>query len=739
MRLRGSVEDVVFRNSENGYCVVVVGCENELVTAVGIFPPIVGGEMLEMEGEYVNNSRFGQQFSANKINVIQPTSKESIFKYLSSGLFKGIGEVTAHLMVETFGDNTLNVIENEPSKLSKIKGIPSKKALALSQTLKELKEMQATILYLQGYEVGLNLAIKIYKKYEDKTKNIVEKNPYRLIDDIDGVGFITADKIAVSLGFERDSFFRVSAAITYCLTDGANKSGHTYLPKNELCYEVGKLLGFDGEDFFVKVNNAIDDSVIVGKVVVLEKDNETIVMQNKSFLTEMSIASRIVEMNCQGVEVLADIDTDIAVYEKINSITLHSGQIKAIKNCIAYGVNVITGGPGTGKTTIIKCILQILKDKGLSVCLCAPTGRASKRLSEATGEDAKTIHRMLDLNYKEDGKGYFTYNENTRLDAEVIIVDEVSMCDEYVFSSLIKAIKRGGRLIMVGDKDQLPSVGAGNVLSDIISCGCIQINFLTQIYRQGEDSQIIVNAHLINQGKMPLINNKSRDFFFDNQSSQDVMLKNIVDMVMTRLPKFAGVKSKDIQVLCPMKKGIVGVENVNLVLQEALNPLVDKHRQIVIGNVSLRVGDKVIHTVNNYQLEWKNTLDNLAGTGVFNGDIGEIIDIDTKEPSLAVRFEDGREAKYKQSEFEQISLAYAISIHKSQGSEFEVALIAVAGGNYMIMTRNLIYTAVTRAKKMVVIVGNSDSLQKMVSNNYTAKRYSMLAEFIKEKQNILEI
>ncbi|MEG1608783.1 MAG: AAA family ATPase, partial [Clostridia bacterium] len=394
--------------------------------------------------------------------------------------------------------------------------------------------------------------------------------------------------------------------------------------------------------------------------------------------------------------------------------------------------------PGTGKTTIIKCILQILKDKGLNVILCAPTGRASKRLSEATGEDAKTIHRMLDLNYKEDGKGYFTYNENTRLDADIIIVDEVSMCDEYVFNSLIKSIKRGGRLIMVGDKDQLPSVGAGNVLADIINSQCVQINYLTQIYRQGEDSQIITNAHLINEGKMPILNNKSKDFFFDNQNSQDVMLQNIVDMVMTRLPKFAGVTSRDIQVLCPMKKGIVGVENVNITLQNALNPLSEKHHQITVGNTNFRVGDRVIHTVNNYQMEWTNEADNSAGTGVFNGDIGEIAEVDTRELSLSVLFEDGRKAKYKQADFDQIALAYAISIHKSQGSEFEIALIAVAGGNYMIMTRNLIYTAVTRAKKMVVIVGNSDSLQKMIANNYTAKRYSMLADFIKEKQNIVK-
>lgn len=733
MKIRGSVEDVVFRNAENGYSVVYLDCGQELVTAVGIFPPLGEGETLELEGEFKENNKFGNQFVAKQVKFIQPTSVDAIYKYLSSGLFKGIGESTAQNIIDEFGDKTLDIIEFDCAKLVKVKGVSMKKALAISETLKSLKQMQATILYLQQYEVGLNLAIKIYKAYESKTKNIITKNPYQLIDDVPGVGFITADKIALKLGFDSDCRFRISAAINYCLYNSGIKNGHTYLPKHLLCAEVSKLVGFDDEAFINKVYSVIDDNVVMGKVVVLTKDNQEIVMSNAAFLTEQSIAAKIVEMNNLGCEILTDIDRDISEFERVNNITLHEGQNEAIKNCINYGVNVITGGPGTGKTTIIKCIINILKEKKLVVCLCAPTGRAAKRLSEATGEQAKTIHRLLDLSFKEDGKGYFTYNENTMLDGDVIIVDEVSMCDEYVFNSLIKAIKKGGRLIMVGDKDQLPSVGAGNILADIIGCGKVKINYLSQIYRQSNDSQIITNAHLINQGKMPIFNNKSKDFFFDNQSESKIILQNTVDMVTKRLPKFANISPKDIQVLCPMKKGVAGVENVNNVLQDTLNPLVDRRNQITVGENNFRVGDKVIHTVNNYQMEWKNQQENLAGVGVFNGDIGEVVEVDIKIPSLTVLFEDGRQAVYRGSDFEQINLAYAISIHKAQGSEFEVALIAIAGGNYMIMTKNLLYTAVTRAKKMVVLVGSEESIKKMVSNNFTVKRFTMLSNFICEK------
>lgn len=733
MEIKGIIEDIVFRNVENGYSVIMVDSSGVLITAVGIFPPVVEGEMVVMQGNMTTNSRFGDQFSANSITIVQPNTKDSIYKYLSSGLFKGIGASTASQIVETYGDKSLEVIEFEPAKLANIKGISLKKALACSDAIKNLKQMQSTILYLQNYDIGLNFAIKIYKAYEGATRSIIEKNPYQMVDDIDGVGFITADRIADKLGFDKKSRFRITAGITYCLIEIAGKNGHTYMPKTQLCREMGKLMGHEDDEFYERIAQVIDDNVVMGKVVILENNGQEAVMLTKSFLTEKSIAVKIVDMLKETTNIMLDIGQDIIMYQKINNIELHESQVQAIENCVAYGVNIITGGPGTGKTTIIKCIIDLLASKGLKVCLCAPTGRASKRLSQATGENAKTIHRLLDLSFKEDGKGYFTYNESTKLQEDVIIVDEVSMCDEYVFSSLIKAIKKGGRLIMVGDKDQLPSVGAGNILNDLIVSQCVPINYLTHIYRQSEDSSIVTNAHLINSGKMPILDNKSLDFFFDNQQSQNNILSSISTMVTTRLPKFTGLKSKDIQVLCPMKKGVAGVENVNIVLQDVLNPQSSSKKQLKVGVNVFREGDKVIQLVNNYQKEWVNMHEKTAGVGVFNGEIGEISEINTVDTCVTILFEDGKSAKYGTDTLDEFSLAYAISVHKAQGSEFDIVVLAITGGNYMIMTKNLLYTAVTRAKKTVVIVGDVESLEKMIANNFTVKRWTMLAEFIKEE------
>ncbi|MEG2413812.1 MAG: ATP-dependent RecD-like DNA helicase [Clostridia bacterium] len=736
MQLEGSVEEIIFRNDENGYSVLVVDCNNELVTAVGIFPPLGSGETLQMQGEWLENKRFGQQFSVEKVKVVQPNSEETIIKYLSSGLFKGVGEHTAAGIVEMFGLETLDIIEFQPIKLSKIKGISTNKAMLIGETFKELKDMQAVIMYLQNYDIGLNLAIKIYRVYGKSAGNILETNPYKLVDEIDGVGFVTADQLAVKIGIKSDSKFRVSSGICYALRETASMNGNTYLPKEKLFGEVSKLLKLNLDEYADLLNDCVAECVVQGKIVEIKNGEEKRIMLSKFYNTEMAIALKLIRMikNCDNISL--NLDVELTEYEKINKIQLHESQKKAIENCISYGVNVITGGPGTGKTTIIKCIMEILTALGKKVCLCAPTGRASKRLAEATGETAKTIHRMLDLDFK-DGKGFFTYNESSKLDADIVIVDEVSMCDEYVFNALISAIPTGGRLIMVGDKDQLPSVGAGNVLADVIASGLVSVNCLTRIYRQGDESTIIENAHKINHGEMPILDNKSADFFFDNQVEQGGILKNTIDMVTSRIPKFANVKSSDIQVLCPMKKGLAGVENMNVQLQDALNPLAPDKPQITIGsNGIFRKGDKVIHMVNNYQMEWLNKLDNSAGAGVFNGDIGYIVDVFPREPSLVVEFEDGKVAKYAQSDFEQLALAYAISIHKSQGSEFSVALIAIAGGSYMIMTRNLLYTAVTRAKNMVVIVGNRDSVEKMVKNNFTEKRYSMLADMLQMQSKL---
>lgn len=728
--VKGYVEEIIFRNIDNGYCVLLINAGNNLVTAVGVFPPVEEGEYLEMQGEHVVNNKFGEQFNVSECKIVQPDSVESIYRYLSSGLFYGVGEVTAKNIVNTFGARALEYIEKDPVKLSQVKGLSLKKAMAINEAFIVHKEQQATILYLQNFDISLNLALKIYKTYGDGTKRIIEKNPYQMVEDVDGVGFITADKIALKMGFDQYSRFRITAGIGHVLQEGASKNGHTYLERREVVSEVCRLLKMNEEEYRYMVDGIILDNVVMGKIVIIEEDGEECVMLTRMYENENGIARCLADMLVSAEEIDLNIDADIDEYQKSKDITLHENQIEAIKNCVKYGVNVITGGPGTGKTTIINCILTILKKQYMRTVLCAPTGRASKRLAEATGEDAKTIHRLLDLDFT-GGKGHFTYNEDTKLDADVVVVDEVSMCDEYVFYALIRAIKRGGRLILVGDKDQLPSVGAGNILSDIIASGLVPVNYLTYIYRQSDDSLIISNAHKVNEGKMPTIDNKSKDFFVDAQTDTADMLKNCIDLVTKRLPSFSKLAPKDIQVLCPMKKGVIGVENINIEMQKALNPPDSSKGELRAGANIFRVGDKVIHTVNNYQMEWLSP-DGLSGTGVFNGDIGYIKEVNKSAPSLRVEFDDGKIATYKQENLDEIALAYAISIHKSQGSEFPAVIIMVSGGNPFLMTRNLLYTAITRAKQIVVIEGSKESLAKMVKNDYTAKRNTLLTQFLKE-------
>lgn len=728
--VKGYVEEIIFRNIDNGYCVLLINAGNNLVTAVGVFPPVEEGEYLEMQGEHVVNNKFGEQFNVSECKIVQPDSVESIYRYLSSGLFYGVGEVTAKNIVNTFGARALEYIEKDPVKLSQVKGLSLKKAMAINEAFIVHKEQQATILYLQNFDISLNLALKIYKTYGDGTKRIIEKKPYQMVEDVDGVGFITADKIALKMGFDQYSRFRITAGIGHVLQEGASKNGHTYLERREVVSEVCRLLKMNEEEYRYMVDGIILDNVVMGKIVIIEEGGEECVMLTRMYENENGIARCLADMLVSAEEIDLNIDADIDEYQKGKGITLHENQIEAIKNCVKYGVNVITGGPGTGKTTIINCILTILKKQYMRTVLCAPTGRASKRLAEATGEDAKTIHRLLDLDFT-GGKGHFTYNEDTKLDADVVVVDEVSMCDEYVFYALIRAIKRGGRLILVGDKDQLPSVGAGNILSDIIASGLVPVNYLTYIYRQSDDSLIISNAHKVNEGKMPTIDNKSKDFFVDAQTDTADMLKNCIDLVTKRLPSFSKLAPKDIQVLCPMKKGVIGVENINIEMQKALNPPDSSKGELRAGANIFRVGDKVIHTVNNYQMEWLSS-DGLSGSGVFNGDIGYIIEVNKSAPSLKVEFDDGKIATYKQENLDEIALAYAISIHKSQGSEFPAVIIMVSGGNPFLMTRNLLYTAITRAKQIVVIEGSKESLAKMVKNDYTAKRNTLLTQFLKE-------
>lgn len=732
MIISGDVEKIIFRNEDNGYTVVDLRSSGDYVTAVGVFPEIYEGMRLELSGDYKYHTRHGLQFLAESVKVVEPDGAAAIEKFLKSGIFKGVGEVTARNIVERFGERTLDVMKSSPEKLAEVKGISAKKAAEICATLREHGEMQDTLVYLQRFDVSLNLALKIYKTYGARTEEVIKTNPYQLISDVERVGFQTADKIAQEVGITKDSDFRIRAGIIYTLKEASNKSGHTALPDDILKKELLSLLGFD-ETYLEKVGCNIEDLIFLAEIKDYVVDNARFYMLYKSYLTEKTIARRLALLEAAHGGIEVDFSEQIDKFEEMSGIKLHEKQREAVSNSLNSGVHVITGGPGTGKTTIIKCILHVLKFLKLSYQLCAPTGRAAKRMGEATGEEAKTIHRLLDLDFK-DGKGYFTYNENTKIPADVVIVDEVSMVDEYVFSSLVKALQDGATLILVGDKDQLASVGAGNVLADVIASGLFKITYLDKIYRQSDGSMIIENAHLINHGKMPVLDNRAKDFFFVDKSDPTEVKAEVEALVTTRLPKYLKCEQTDVQVLCPMKKGVAGVISLNAAIRDSLNPKKDSADDIKCGEYTFREGDKIMQTVNNYEQEWFEEVDGRIkrGAGVFNGDTGFIESIDRQNMKFNVRFDDNKVSEYSLSDIDQIIPAYAVSVHKSQGSEFKAVVVALSQGNYFIMTRNLLYTAVTRAKDLCVIVGAEDVVKRMVRNNYTAKRYTLLTRFLTE-------
>ncbi len=734
MLIKGEVLSLIFRNADNGYTVFDLRCSGEVITAVGIFPEIYEGAEVELCGDYKFHSRHGLQFLADSGSILPPTDVVNIEKFLKSGLFRGVGAITAGLIVKQFGSKSLEVIEKQPERLAEIRGISLRRAIEISESYCAQREMQDTLLYLQHFEISINLAIKIYKKYGASTQRLIQENPYRLIDDIDRVGFLTADKIALEMGIEKDSDFRIRAGILYVLKEASLKGGHTYLPQEILIKQVIQILGFKNEQLD-KVNAKLEDMLFLSEIKDFALPQHRAIMMYKSYQTEKSIAKRLIRLNLSHSAPQYDFNNEIDVFEKTFNIKLHENQREAVNASLLSGVHIITGGPGTGKTTIIKCLIFVLQNLSRTYCLCAPTGRAAKRMSEATGEGAKTIHRLLDLDFK-NGEGHFTYNDTTQLPADVIICDEVSMVDEYVFNSLLKAIQDGSSIILVGDKDQLASVGAGNVLSDLIECKQFNVTYLTQIYRQTEDSLIITNAHRINNGEMPLLDNQSKDFFFVEKENPFDILEAAQSMCTARLPKYLNVDSNEIQVLSPMKKGVAGVINLNKQLRDSLNKTVVIGEDLRSGEYTFRVGDKVMQNVNNYELEWKqfSNIGYECGRGVFNGDIGYITYINHQNMSFTIRFEDDKVAEYSFGDVDQIIPAYAISVHKSQGSEFEAVVITLTKGNFFIMTRNLLYTAVTRAKRMVVIIGTQEILFNMVKNNYTAKRYSLLKELILEEQ-----
>lgn len=731
MALTGTIEDIVYRNEENGYTVARLEKDDSVVTVVGKFIDVQVGAEVKLEGKY-EKTKYGVQYTFESYEMSVPQSMEGLEKYLGSGLIRGVGPVTARKIVEHFGADTLDVLEYAPQKLQQVSGISEKKAIEIGFSFKEHREVQNTIILLQGYNITTNMALKIYNVYHEKTADIIKNNPYKLVEDIDGIGFATADKIAQNAGLPQDSTFRIRAGLIYVLKTSCEKNGNTYLPKVMLLEEAAKALELVLEDYQEKFQQAFDSLCVDRTAVTTWVDNTEIVMLSKYYYYENSIAQKLVWLaNCQE-EGKFDVDEEIASYESKNNISLHEEQKNAINGAINNGVFVITGGPGTGKTTIIKCILEILTAQQKTVSLVAPTGRAAKRMSDSTGREAKTIHRLLEVNVIQSNESFFVHNESNPLKTDVVIVDEVSMVDAALMCALLKAMPRDCKLILVGDKDQLPSVGAGNVLADILESGVISYCMLTKIFRQGEKSLIITNAHLINEGKMPLIDNTSMDFFFDSKNDPEVIKDTILELVTTRLPKFLGVDPQTIQVLAPLKAGVCGIENLNKVLQERINPPSSGKRQVEFGRTIFREGDKVMQMSNNYDLEWKKhgRYADETGKGVFNGDIGIVSTIDPNTSEVVVEFEDGRICLYTRPDLIDLSLSYAITIHKSQGSEFDTVIIPAIAGPSIILTRNLIYTAVTRAKKMVVIVGEKLYLKRMVSNKYTATRFTLLKKLL---------
>lgn len=736
MLIEGAVEEIIFRNDANGYTVFYFEHSDMHTVCVGKFLQISVGAHLKLEGNFVTNAKYGEQFQVDSFETLYPTSKEGIRKYLGSGLIKGVGPVTAKAIVDVFKEDTLNVIEFAPKELANVRGISERKAEMIGEAFRELKHLQNTVIFLQGYGLTVNMAIKIFEVYQNKTVEIIKENPYKLVEDVEGIGFATADKIARSLGIDRRSEFRIRAGFLYCLTDASEKNGHTYLPKEDLFKNVSKLLEIEEDESFKKVLEDLIFDRTVTNTFIFPHDA---VMLTKYFYYERSIADKLALLCCSLTNTELNVDNEIKHFEEVNKITFHPDQKKAIINAVNSGVSIITGGPGTGKTTIVKCIIELLEAQRKKILLTAPTGRAAKKLSEATERDARTIHRALQVDFRSKR---FIFNEQNPLPYNVIIVDEVSMVDVPLMCNLLKAVARDTKLIFVGDKDQLPSVGAGNVLEDMLTSGVISVAELTQIYRQSEKSLIISNAHKINEGEMPEIDNKSQDFFFDSKVELEDIKTTIVNMVTTRIPKFNGIDSIKIQVLAPLKAGVCGIENLNRELQAKLNPPKNFRKELTVGQTIFREGDKVMQMSNNYDLEWTRQVGLYTenGAGVFNGDIGYIHSIDVQTGEVEIWFEDGRECIYPRTELSQLSLAYAITIHKSQGSEFDVVIIPIISGPSLILNRNLIYTAVTRAKKMVVLVGEKKNLKRMIGNKFILKRHTALKKLLIDaykKANIL--
>ena len=730
-KLAGYVEHIIYRNTDNGYTVLNLVSGEDEITCVGIFSTIAEGENIEATGDYTDHPTYGTQFKVVSFEEKAPEDQEAIERYLGSGAIKGIGLAMAARIVRRFKEDTFRIIEEEPERLVEVKGISERKAMEIASQVNEKRDLRQAMIFLQQFGITMNLAVKIYNKYGQEVYGILKENPYRLADDIEGVGFRTADDIAAKAGIRTDSDFRVRSGILYTLLQ-ASGEGHTFLPQEELTAKTSELLGID-KDIIEK--NYMDLS-IDRKIIMKQSGDQVQIYSSSFYYMEANTATMLRELDITYDVADAEIEQRIHNIEKQTGMQLDEHQVQAVKEAVRNGLLIITGGPGTGKTTTINTIIRYFEIEGMDIFLAAPTGRAAKRMSETTGFEARTIHRMLELNGGMEGSAGFERNETNPLETDVVIIDEMSMVDITLMNSLLKAIAPGTRLILVGDINQLPSVGPGSVLKDIIQSEAFNVVMLTKIFRQASTSDIIVNAHKINRGEEVSLDNKSMDFFFLKRYEADIIINVVLQLVKQKLPKFVDATPYDIQVLTPMRKGLLGVERLNGILQQYLNPPDKSKREKEHGDMVFREGDKVMQTKNNYQLEWEIrtkfglTVD--KGMGIFNGDMGIITEINDFAETMTVEFDEGRKVEYSYKLLDELELAYAITIHKSQGSEYPAVVIPLLNGPSMLMNRNLLYTAVTRARKCVTLVGNDTTFNQMIQNTSQQKRYSGLCDRLKE-------
>ena len=749
-QITGYVDHIIYRKQENGYTVFVLVSEGDEITCVGNLGQIDQGDYLQVEGEEVSHAIYGSQIKVNSYRIVPPSDADSMERYLGSGAIKGVGPALAKRIVKKFGDDTFRIIEEEPERLIEIKGISERIARQISEQMDEKKGMREAMIFLQQYGISNALAVKIYDTYGMNIYQVMKENPYRLAEDIHGIGFKMADEIAAKIGIRTDSDFRIRSGILYTLLL-ASVEGHVYLPKEILLRNTAIMLQLPEEVVEVQLANLAMDK----KLVIKREEERVFVYASTYYYAELNCARMLIELDSavdyfpteeerhQEESFREQIGKKLTRLEHNLNLELDELQRLAVVESILHGVFLLTGGPGTGKTTTINMIIRYFEQEGLDIYLAAPTGRAAKRMTEATGFEARTIHRLLELNgsLEEDGrKASFGKNQDNPLEADVVIIDEMSMVDIHLFQALLKAIAPGTRLILVGDVNQLPSVAPGQVLQDLISSNVFSVVGLKKIFRQAQDSDIVVNAHKIHRGESPELNNKSKDFFFLERSDVNVIYKHMIQLIQDKLPGYCGVTSFDIQVLTPMRKGNLGVQSLNQILQRYLNPESKEKEEHMYGDTIFRVGDKVMQIRNNYQLEWeivsKYNIPIDKGVGVFNGDMGIVKDIFNYNQTLVVEFDDMRRVTYPFSGLDELELAYAITIHKSQGSEYPAVVMPLLTGPRQLFNRNLLYTGVTRARNCLTVLGSRETIQEMVSNNNENMRYTGLEKRIREVKGV---